>query len=64
MNSLFRHIKENSNIDFIEESDDEVEFQDVRDDKYVNTLLRIAMNCVFHTKFRRWVPIMLFCSEK
>ena len=59
MNSLFRHIKENQNIDFIEESDDEAEFQDVRDDKYVDTLLSIAMNCVYHTKFRRWVPIQV-----
>ena len=29
MNSLFRNIKENQNLDFLEESDDEEEFQNI-----------------------------------
>lgn len=57
MNSLFRNIKENFNIDLIEESDNEEDFEDVRDDKYVDTKREIVMDCVYHTKFRRWVPI-------
>lgn len=57
MNSLFRNIKENYNIDLIEESDDEEDFEDVRDDKYVDISREIVMDCVYHTKFRRWVPI-------
>lgn len=35
MNKLFRKIKENDNLDSIEESDDELEFEDQREDKYV-----------------------------
>lgn len=57
MNSLFRSIKENYNLDLIEESDDESEFEDVSEDKYVDLKLEIVMDCVYHTKFRRWVPI-------
>ena len=57
MNSLFRNIKENYNLDLIEESDDEDDFEDVREDKYVDTNLEIVMDCVYHTKFKRWVPI-------
>ena len=57
MNSLFRNIKENYNLDLIEESDDDDDFEDIREDKYVNTNLEIVMDCVYHTKFKRWVPI-------
>ena len=35
MNELFRNIKENSNLDLLEESDDEEEFENVNPDKYV-----------------------------
>jgi hypothetical protein len=59
MNSIFRNIKENSNLDFIEESDDEDDFEDTREDKYVNLELEVVMDCVYHTKFRRWVPIKI-----
>ena len=36
MNSLFRKIRENRNLDFIEESDDEDDFEDISADKYVD----------------------------
>jgi hypothetical protein len=57
MNGLFRNIKENRNIDYIEESDDENDFQDTRYDKYVCLEKVLMMECVFHTKFKRWVPM-------
>ncbi len=57
MNSLFRSIKENYNLDLIEESDDEDDFENVSEDKYVNLNIEIVMDCVYHTKFKRWVPI-------
>jgi hypothetical protein len=57
MNSLFRNIKENLNLDFIEESDDDEDFEDTRQDKYVDLSKKIIMECVFHNKFKRWVPI-------
>uniref|UniRef100_A0A6C0KPJ0 mRNA capping enzyme adenylation domain-containing protein n=1 Tax=viral metagenome TaxID=1070528 RepID=A0A6C0KPJ0_9ZZZZ len=56
MNKLFRNIKENDNLDSIEESDDENEFQDEREDKFVFLDRSFKMNCEFNSKFRRWVP--------
>ena len=56
MNSLFRNIKENRNLDAIEESDDEDDFYDMRMDKYVDLTKEIRMECVYHSKFRRWIP--------
>lgn len=57
MNGLFRNIRENRNLDYIEESDDEDEFQDTRIDKNVNLTKEVIMECSFHPKFKRWVPI-------
>ncbi len=59
MNKLFRNIKENVYLDAIEESDDEEEFQDSREDKYVFLDNSFKMNCEYNTKFKRWVPISL-----
>ena len=59
MNSLFRNIKENRNLDAIEESDDEDDFYDMRVDKYVDLSKEIRMECVYHKKFRRWIPYQL-----
>lgn len=60
MNGLFRNIKENRNLDYIEESDDEDDFQDMRTDKYVDLAKTLLMECVFHYKFKRWVPLRVF----
>jgi hypothetical protein len=57
MNDLFRNIRENRNLDYIEESDDDEDFEDTRDDKYVDLKKELIMECSFHTKFKRWVPI-------
>jgi hypothetical protein len=57
MNSLFRNIKENINIDYGEESDDEECFQDLRVDKYVDLTREHKIECVFNRKFRMWEPI-------
>jgi hypothetical protein len=59
MNKLFRKIKENDNLDAIEESDDELEFEDEREDKYVFLDKSFKMNCIYNSKFKRWVPINL-----
>ena len=56
MNSLFRNIKENINIDAIEDSDDEEDFYDTRYDKYVDLNKQLLMECIYHKKFKRWVP--------
>jgi hypothetical protein len=57
LNGLFRNIKENSNLDCIEESDDEEDFQNMREDKYVDIKKVLLMECVFHTKFKKWIPM-------
>lgn len=56
MNSLFRNIKENLNLDLLEESDDEDDFEDIREDKYVDTSKIILMECQYVSKFRSWIP--------
>ena len=56
MNSLFRNIRENINLDYLEESDDEIDFEDTRPDKYVDLKKRIRLSCVYNKKFRKWVP--------
>jgi hypothetical protein len=57
MNKLFRNIKENANLDLLEESDDEEEFEDVRLDKYVDIEKQIKMMCLFSHKFKSWIPL-------
>jgi hypothetical protein len=59
MNNLFRKIKENDNIDAIEESDDEEEFENSNVDKFVYLEKSYKMNCDYNHKFKRWVPINL-----
>lgn len=57
MNKLFRCIKENDNLDALEESDDEEEFEDTREDKFVSLDRSFMMECTFHPRFRKWVPV-------
>jgi hypothetical protein len=59
MNKLFRKIKENDNLDAIEESDDETEFEDNREDKFVYLDRQFKMNCEYNSKFKRWCPVSL-----
>ena len=54
MNGLFRNIRENKNLDYIEESDDEDDFQNMDIDKYVNMEKVLLIECVFNNKFKRW----------
>ena len=57
MNTLFRNIKENHNLDLLEESDDEEEFENVREDKYVLLDKTYYMKCVYHSRFKKWQPL-------
>ncbi len=59
MNKLFRNIKENSNLDALEESDDEEEFENVREDKFVHLDRTFNMTCRFNAKFKKWYPVSL-----
>ena len=57
MNKLFRNIKENLNLDYIEESEDEDDFENIREDKYVDLQKILYIECNFHQKFKKWIPI-------
>ena len=57
MNSLFRNIKENNNLDALEESDDEEEFENIGLDKFVDLDKKYIMKCLYLPKFKSWKPI-------
>jgi hypothetical protein len=63
MNKLFRNIKENDNLDALEESDDDAEFEDKREDKFVYLERDYKMICEYNQKFKRWCPISLACKN-
>jgi cytidylate kinase len=56
MNNLFRNIRENKNLDLLEESDNEEEFNDIRENKYVDLEKHITMECKYNEKFEKWIP--------
>ena len=59
LNKLFRNIKENANLDALEESDDEEEFEDDRPDKFVFLDKEYNMICNYNHKYKKWTPISL-----
>jgi hypothetical protein len=56
MNKLFRNIKENANLDALEESDDEEEFENGLIDKFVFLDKSYNMSCNYSHKFKKWIP--------
>ena len=56
MNHIFRKIKENDNLDALEESDDEEEFENDKEDRFVYLDKIMKMECHYHPKFKKWVP--------
>ena len=58
MNSIFRNIKENRNLDALEESDDEDEFvdRDTNKAQFVDLNKCVRMTCAFNHRFKRWQP--------
>jgi len=63
MNKLFRIIKENDNLDALEESDDEEEFENEQLDKFVKLNKSEKMVCQYNYKFKRWIPIKVASSK-
>jgi len=59
MNNLFRKIKENKNLDALEESDDEEEFENLKEDKFVYLDNTFNMVCQYNYKFKKWYPVRL-----
>lgn len=56
MNKHFRNIKENINLDYIEESEDEDDFQNNNIDRFVDLDKELIFECEYKHKFKRWVP--------
>ena len=59
MNSIFRNIKENRNLDALEESDDEDE---TIEEDLVDLNKCVKMECTFNVRFKRWHPVALLKS--
>ena len=59
LNKLFRNIKENANLDTLEESDDEEDFQNENIDRYVDINKKYKMLCEYNYKFKKWSPVKL-----
>lgn len=57
LNRLFRNIVENTNLDMIEESDDEEDFEDISDDKYI-TLREKKLKCKYNNLLNGWELIV------
>ena len=56
MNKLFRNIKENKNLDLLEESDDDEEFENINKDKFVDLEKSCIIECEYNIKFKKWMP--------
>ncbi len=59
MNKLFRNIKENNNLDALEESDDDEEFENEKEDRFVYLDREFNMVCSFNYKFKKWTPLRI-----
>ena len=57
LNKVFRNIKENDNLDALEESDDEDEFENDKEDRFVSLEKECKFKCIFNHKFKKWTPI-------
>jgi len=64
MNNIFRKIKENINLDALEESDDEEEFENINEDKFVDLNKCVKMECEFNKKFNKFIPIKIIENGK
>lgn len=63
MNKLFRNIKENDNLDALEESDDEDEFESENAAKFVDLTKTYNMVCRFNHRFKKWFPVEISKSN-
>jgi hypothetical protein len=59
LNRIFRRIRENENLDFAEESEDEADFENTDENKYVNLETVASIECVFNQKHKKWIPVRL-----
>ena len=63
MNNIFRNIKENKNLDALEESDDDEEFENISDDKFVDLNKEECFRCIYLKYYKSWKPIEQTCAS-
>ena len=63
LNNIFRFIKENNNLDLLEESDSDSEFENTNQNKFVNLKKQINFKCQYVHKFKKWIPIEISKEE-
>lgn len=56
MNTIFRNIKENDCLDALEESDDDEEFENIDEEKYLKKIY-VIMKCKYNEKYKSWEPL-------
>ena len=64
MNNLFRTIRENNNLDLIEESENEDDFENLTQDKYVNLNKSHYFVCRYNNRFKKWIPKQIINERK
>jgi hypothetical protein len=64
MNQIFRNIKENTNLDLLEESDDEEEFENILVEKFVHLEKEIRLKCVYMQRFKKWKPTEIVSNNE
>ena len=57
MNTIFRNYKENTNLDAMEESDSDDDFEDISDDKYSHVGEERNISCVYDKALSGWVGV-------
>jgi len=58
LNQEFRNIREDSCLDLVEESDDDEDFENVKEDKYMKQQSKpCSFKCVYNSTFKKWVPL-------
>ena len=57
LNSIFRNIRENNNLDLLEESEDEDDFENISKEKFVDVTKSIKMRCIYRHRCRKWEPV-------
>jgi hypothetical protein len=63
LNALFRNIKENANLDLLEESDEEEEFENTEIDRFVDLEKTVLMECGFVKKTQKWQLLNVLVSN-
>lgn len=63
LNALFRNIKENANLDLLEESDEEEEFENTEIDRFVDLEKTVLMECGFVKKTQKWQLLNVLCAS-